>query len=252
MRNSRLYFGMPMTKNRQPVRRYRPSRSERSEQRRKCGDNIRKLRNDRGMSLKDFAYAIGYASHSVVSAWEQGRHLPSSEALTALRELFGVSSDWVLGLSDVPKAAEPVALPGGAIISDDQLEAALRVKTERAIEQRMRASDRTAKFMRHVRAMNSVSALMVPGPSVDHAVRLLVEFAENSAKRSWRDLAPDRIRRQVEMKLGPGAAAVGQLATRIMRAELQHERLDVFDDAQLKRGREFAWRSYRLEVDKAP
>lgn len=248
MRNSRLYFGMPMTKNRQRTRRFALTPSEVDARRKKCGQRIKELRKTEKLTLQEFARLIGYNSHSAVKDWEDEMRFPSQKALTALHEVFGVSPEWVLGLSDVKRAARPVTLPEGTVISDDQLEAALRVKTERAIEQRMRASDRTAKFMRHVRAMNSVSALMVPGPSVDHAVRLLVEFAENSAKRSWRDLAPHRIRRQLK-KLGPDAAAVAELATLIMRAELEYESSDVFDDAQLKSRRRLAWRNYRDDVD---
>jgi len=217
-----------------------------------CGKRINELRKGEKLTLQEFARLIAYDSHSAVKDWEAGMRLPSPEALTAFHEVFGVSPEWVLGLSDVKRVAKPVTLPEGTVISDDQLEAALRVKFKAAIQERMRQSDRIAKFMRHMAEVNDkivIDVLVVPGPSVDLAVGKLVEDAENMAKRSWRDSAPHRIRRQLEKNLGPDAAAVAELATRMMRAELEYERSDAFDDAQLKLQRRRAWRGYRDDVD---
>lgn len=39
-------------------------------------------------------------SQETISAYENGRHFPSAKSLIRLRELFGVSIDYILGLTD--------------------------------------------------------------------------------------------------------------------------------------------------------
>lgn len=241
-----------MTKNRQHPRPYRQTPKERDEQRSRCGDRIRKLRNDNGMSLKAFAEAIKYGSHSNISLWEGGNHLPSGDALTAFHKRFGVSPAWILGLSDVQRDPEPVTLPGGAVISDDQLEAALRIKAERAIRERMQAGDRTAKFMRHVVELNGIDGLMAPGPSFDEAVRSLVTLAERVAKLSWRFGVAARVGRLLTKRLSEKDAATGQLASRLTSAELSFGSEHAFDETQLKTARKRAWDIYRRDSKNLP
>lgn len=56
-------------------------------------------RNRHGYSQKFVAITVGVAP-SIVSRWESGIKFPSRENLVKLAELYGVSVDYLLGISD--------------------------------------------------------------------------------------------------------------------------------------------------------
>ncbi|MBR3743469.1 MAG: helix-turn-helix transcriptional regulator [Clostridia bacterium] len=56
-------------------------------------------RNKHGYSQKYVALTVGVAP-SIVSRWESGGKFPSRENLVKLAELYGVSVDYLLGISD--------------------------------------------------------------------------------------------------------------------------------------------------------
>lgn len=58
------------------------------------GENIRNLRNARGMSQTDFAQAIK-RRQSTVAMYENGDRLPPAPIITSIASLFGVSFDEV-------------------------------------------------------------------------------------------------------------------------------------------------------------
>ena len=60
-------------------------------------------RKQRGLSQKFVALSLGVAAPSV-SAWETGDSNPSQDNLIALAALYGVSTDYLLGISN---AAQP-------------------------------------------------------------------------------------------------------------------------------------------------
>ena len=62
-------------------------------------NRIKEARKAAGLSQKFVAMALGVASPSVCN-WESGKTQPTSENLVALANLFGVSSDYLLGMSD--------------------------------------------------------------------------------------------------------------------------------------------------------
>lgn len=62
---------------------------------------IRELRKQRRLSQTDLAKQI-HVSQATVTSWETGRADPSSSALNALADFFGVSSDYLLGRTDQP------------------------------------------------------------------------------------------------------------------------------------------------------
>lgn len=64
-------------------------------------EHIRELRIQRGMTQVDLAKRLG-VSKSVVSSYENGIHLPPYDILIRLSALFGVSCDYLLGVSDTP------------------------------------------------------------------------------------------------------------------------------------------------------
>lgn len=58
--------------------------------------NLKKLRQDKRLSQKDFA-KIFHVSQQTVGAWETGRSIPGSDTLTALADYYKVSTDQLLG-----------------------------------------------------------------------------------------------------------------------------------------------------------
>ena len=60
-------------------------------------ERLRELRN--GMSQCEFANKIG-AKQTSYSSWERGIKEPGISVLTEIASTFGVSTDWLLGLSD--------------------------------------------------------------------------------------------------------------------------------------------------------
>lgn len=63
---------------------------------------LRDLRKDAGLSQKEFAKLFG-AAQNTVSQWETGSRSIDDETLCKLSAYFGVSVDYLLGLSDEKK-----------------------------------------------------------------------------------------------------------------------------------------------------
>lgn len=64
-------------------------------------DRLIKLRQARGWTKKEFSARIG-KTQQTVGKWENGSNAPSFKDLVKLVGLFGVTSDYLLGLSDSP------------------------------------------------------------------------------------------------------------------------------------------------------
>lgn len=60
------------------------------------GENIRKLRQDRGIGQLELGRRVG-ASKQSISNWENGNIMPSIDLLLRLADFFGVSTDYLLG-----------------------------------------------------------------------------------------------------------------------------------------------------------
>ena len=52
------------------------------------------------LNQEEFAKQIGY-TRSAISAWEIGRNEPSNDDIIKLADFFGVSTDYLLGKSDI-------------------------------------------------------------------------------------------------------------------------------------------------------
>ena len=83
-------------------------------------DRLRALRGT--MSQSDFAAKIGVKQTSY-SSWERGIKDPAAQTVAQIASTFGVSSDWLLGLSDLPPAPSP---PDRAAELKRKIEAVLR------------------------------------------------------------------------------------------------------------------------------
>lgn len=61
--------------------------------------HIRELRIKRGLTQVELASILG-VSKSVISSYENGVHLPPYDILIRLSKLFGVSCDYLIGVSE--------------------------------------------------------------------------------------------------------------------------------------------------------
>ena len=63
-------------------------------------DRLIKLRKELNLTQEELAQKIGY-TRTAISAWEIGRNEPSNADTIKLAEYFGVSTDYLLGKSDI-------------------------------------------------------------------------------------------------------------------------------------------------------
>lgn len=64
------------------------------------GDRIRKLRESRNMTQTELSEILGMKTYTTVSKWEKNENFPKCKDLKKLAEIFNVTSDYLLGLSD--------------------------------------------------------------------------------------------------------------------------------------------------------
>lgn len=67
----------------------------------KTGQNIRQLREAKGMSVKDLQDALGFSSPQAIYKWQWGDTLPDIENLLALSILFDTDIEDILITQDV-------------------------------------------------------------------------------------------------------------------------------------------------------
>ena len=65
------------------------------------GTRLRKIRADFHMSQRDFANSIGFSVRAYQS-WEREERIPSAYAIAEIVIHYGVSANYLLGLSDEP------------------------------------------------------------------------------------------------------------------------------------------------------
>lgn len=66
------------------------------------GQRINEMRSALGWSQVDLAKRLGVAKQTV-SNWENENIQPSIEMLVRLARIFGVTTDYLLGLEDIPR-----------------------------------------------------------------------------------------------------------------------------------------------------
>lgn len=64
------------------------------------GEIIGKLRYERQFSQAQLAKKVGLKSSSTIAAYESGARQPSLSSLIELSRVFGVTTDYLLGISD--------------------------------------------------------------------------------------------------------------------------------------------------------
>lgn len=74
----------------------------------KIKDRIKQLRKELDLTQEQFAHKIGY-SRTAISAWEIGRNEPSNDDTLKLADFFNVSTDYLLGKTDIRNYEEDKA-----------------------------------------------------------------------------------------------------------------------------------------------
>lgn len=64
------------------------------------GRRIKALREERDLSKSDLARLMDMNTYNTVSSWENGTNYPRAKEIIKLCNYFGVSADYILGLSD--------------------------------------------------------------------------------------------------------------------------------------------------------
>lgn len=57
------------------------------------GEKLRFLRQQRGMTLRELAQALGYTNHGYIGQLERGEKQPTAELILKVADLFGVTMD---------------------------------------------------------------------------------------------------------------------------------------------------------------
>ncbi len=60
---------------------------------RKFGEKLKALRLSKGLTLQEFAKAVGYHAHGYISELEAGKKTPTVEFVLAVSRYYGVSTD---------------------------------------------------------------------------------------------------------------------------------------------------------------
>ncbi len=60
------------------------------------GEKLRTLRTQRGMTLKELAFELGFSAHGYISELESGKKKPTAEFVLKVARLFEVSTDQLL------------------------------------------------------------------------------------------------------------------------------------------------------------
>lgn len=64
------------------------------------GSRVRKLREGRNMTQTELSEILGMKTYTTVSKWEKNENFPKGKDLKKLAEIFNVTSDYLLGLTD--------------------------------------------------------------------------------------------------------------------------------------------------------
>ena len=65
---------------------------------RKTGQNIRILRTERGISVRELSRMMGFSTPQAIYKWQHGRSLPTVDNLVALAAIFAVPIDAILAI----------------------------------------------------------------------------------------------------------------------------------------------------------
>lgn len=70
------------------------------------GERIADARNRRRWTITDLSRESG-VKHQTISRWECGSNVPNAEGIVAVAKACGVTTDWLLGITDHPEQLPP-------------------------------------------------------------------------------------------------------------------------------------------------
>lgn len=102
---------------------------------------IKKLRDSKNITQKELANLLGMKTYTTITKWESGENFPKGKDIKKLSEIFSVSSDYILGLtnetgSKITKITSQLEEPRQKIVLDtasSQLKEQTAVKREKQI-----------------------------------------------------------------------------------------------------------------------
>lgn len=80
-------------------------------------NRFKQLREEHGLSQIELGNRLNVTQQSVF-AWEHGKSSPQIQTAIQLCQLYGVSLDYLMGLSDTPKTKEPAAMADDELLAD--------------------------------------------------------------------------------------------------------------------------------------
>lgn len=86
---------------------------------RKFGYRLAALRCERDLTCARLGELIGVPK-GTISNWENGNYYPNNDRLVALADLFGVSTDYLMGRTDSKKSIQVLTAEGEKVISLDE------------------------------------------------------------------------------------------------------------------------------------
>lgn len=66
----------------------------------KTGENIAKLRTEKGLSVRELQEIFGFATPQAIYKWQRGTVLPTVDNLAILADIFDVHIDDILVMED--------------------------------------------------------------------------------------------------------------------------------------------------------
>lgn len=63
-------------------------------------ERLKELREDKGLSKKQFAKELGIFTPAAVGLWESGKRVPNFDIVIAIAKYFGVTTDYLGGLEE--------------------------------------------------------------------------------------------------------------------------------------------------------
>lgn len=107
-------------------------------------NRIRELRAEKNITQLRLSMELE-VSQETVSAYENGKHLPSLKSLIKMADLFHVSTDYLIGRSDIRNVSQDEALPNEDIALLDCFHDLDTVGKARLVAYAQGLSDQTAK-----------------------------------------------------------------------------------------------------------
>ena len=98
-------------------------------------DRLKELRKELNLTQEEFAQKIGY-TRTAISAWEIGRNEPSNDDMVKLANYFNVSTDYLLGKSDIrnPEEIKNVKFANAGGLDTDGLDEDDMIELQRQID----------------------------------------------------------------------------------------------------------------------